>query len=190
MELIDLLSVPSNWSRKYDEYEVYEEEININSSEGLTVRMSLLTSSYFGNVTKITRSQNPFLYHRYQIRKEEYKARGIPFTEQTLLHATSKSKVPSILKNNLDWRLVNRSKFGRGVSFSPDPVYANTQSSRMNGSCRAMILTKVLVGNSHGGSNNKLPMRGYDTTTGNGTKVYVKYYDDEFYPEYVAYYNL
>lgn len=109
---------------------------------------------------------------------------------RTLLHATSATKVPSILTNNLDWRMVSRNKFGQGVSFSHSSMYANKECSKYNGHSRAIIIAKVLVHQSHRGSSmTRLPMSGYDTTTDHRGFVTVKYYDDEFYPEYVAYYT-
>lgn len=82
-----------------------------------------------------------------------------------------------------------RAKFGKGVSFSPSAAYANQECSRSNGLQRAIIIAKVLVGKIQGGVRNQLlPSSNYDTTVGNFGSVYVKYYDDEFYPEYVVYY--
>lgn len=107
-----------------------------------------------------------------------------------MLHATSAEKAKSIIKNNLDWRKVRRAKFGKGVSFSPDAIYANDKCSKSNGILRAMILCKVLVKLSHCGEySTKFPKEPYDTTTDNDSKVFVKYYDDEFYPEFIAYYR-
>lgn len=107
-----------------------------------------------------------------------------------MLHATAATKVSSIIRDNLDWRLANRVKFGRGVSFSDCATYANKECSRNNGNDRAIIICKVLIGMSTSGSClTSLPPKPYDTTTGNYGRVFVKYYDDEFYPEYVAYYT-
>jgi hypothetical protein len=110
-------------------------------------------------------------------------------TERVLFHATGQSNIESITKNNLDWRRSIRTKFGCGVSFSPSATYANTWCNRDIGPNRALIVARVLVGSSHEGDyGTKLPLPGYDTTVGNRGQVYVKYYDHEFYPEYVVYY--
>lgn len=86
--------------------------------------------------------------------------------------------------------MVSRAKFGKGVSFSPSAVYANKQCARSNGNDRAMIISKVLVHSKHNGNYfTELPNSGYDTTGDTYQNVYVKYFDDEFYPEYVAYYE-
>lgn len=86
--------------------------------------------------------------------------------------------------------MVTRAKFGQGVSFSPSANYANKQCCKNNGNERAMIICKVLVCAKHCGYYmTKLPNSGYDTTGDSRGNVYVKYHDDEFYPEYIAYYE-
>ena len=107
-----------------------------------------------------------------------------------LFHATSPSNVSSIVKNNLDWRRSVRTRFGKGVSFSPDARYADRHCNSSNAKYRAMIIAKVLVhSTSYGSYDTKLPSDNADTSTGNNGKVYVKYSDNEFYPTYVAYYD-
>ena len=140
---------------------------------------------------KLVRVQNPYLWGCYLLKKDEcIKRSGSSVTEKVLFHATGQSNIDSITKNNLDWRRSFRTKFGCGVSFSPSATYANTWCNRDIGSSRALIVARVLVGNSHGGSYcTELPCTGYDTTVGNFKQVYVKYYDNEFYPEYVIYYE-
>ena len=140
---------------------------------------------------KVVRVQNPYLWGCYLLKKDEcIKRSGYSITEKVLFHATSQSNVDSITENNLDWRRSVRTKFGCGVSFSPSATYANTWCNRSIGSGRALIVARVLVGNSHeGGYGTKLPRQGYDTTDGNSKQVYVKYCDHEFYPEHVVYYS-
>jgi hypothetical protein len=53
-----------------------------------------------------------------------------------------------------------------------------------------MIIARVLVNSTcEGYGAMTLPTGIADTSTGNSGKVYVKYNDNEFYPEYVAYYT-
>ncbi|XP_067013116.2 protein mono-ADP-ribosyltransferase PARP12-like [Anabrus simplex] len=138
-------------------------------------------------VTEVERVENPFLWGCYELKKAEYRARGIPFSEMELFHCTARTYIPSIVKNNLDWRRANRVKFGMGVSFSPSAKYANTQANMNIGISRATILAKVIVGRCCSGSSTmSIPIEPYDTSTGNVGSVYVKYYDNEFYPLYVA----
>ncbi|GLV44951.1 hypothetical protein CBL_14477 [Carabus blaptoides fortunei] len=187
MALLSRLNNPPNWSYQSDETE--EIELDSGTSQYKTIK-GYMPLSLLRNGLRVCRLQNPYLYHRYMLRKAEYVARGIPVTEQTLVHATASHKVDSIIQNNLDWRLVCRDKYGKGVSFATNTAYANKECSKFNGYNRAMLFAKVLIGNKFPGyQSRKLPPDNYDTTTGN-TNVIVKYYDDEFYPEHVAYYNL
>jgi hypothetical protein len=139
---------------------------------------------------KVVRVQNPYLWGCYLLKKDEcIKRKSCLVTEKVLIHATSQSNIDSITKNNLDWRRSVRTKFGCGVSFSPSAIYAKTWCNRAAGSNLALIVARVLVGNRHEGDyGTKLPRPGYDTTVGNFAHVYVKYYDNEFYPEHVVYY--
>jgi hypothetical protein len=140
---------------------------------------------------KIVRVQNPYLWGCYLLKKAECIQRnGSSVTENVLFHVTAQSNVDSITRNNFDWRRSVRTKFGCGVSFSPSVAYANTYCNRSIGPDRALIVTRVLVGRYHGGSySTVLPETSrFDTTVGNRDQVYVKYYDNEFYPEYVIYY--
>lgn len=187
MALLPRLNNPEKWSYQYDETE--EIEMDSGTSQYSTIKI-LMSSTLLRNGLRVCRLQNPYLYHRYMLRKAEYVARGIPVQELTLFHATASHKVDSIITNNLDWRLVRRDKYGTGVSFARTTAYANKECSKYNGSSRAMLVATVLVGNKYPGHQSlKIPPTKYDTTTGN-TNVIVKFYDDEFYPEYVAYYNL
>ncbi|KAJ9587299.1 hypothetical protein L9F63_019175, partial [Diploptera punctata] len=150
-----------------------------------------INSTLMVAIKKVVKVDNRLLKDYYNQNKEKYRIslNGI-FQEMQLFHATAERNVESIVTYNFDKNRTVRSKFGRGVSFSPSAEYANRYCNRNVGYNRALILTKVLVGKSHAGSySTHQPMDGYDTTTGNQGKVYVKYKDNEFYPEYVAYYN-
>lgn len=107
------------------------------------------------------------------------------------MHSTPTENVSSIIDDNLDYRLVARCKFGRGISFTPCPTYADREGCRYaHTNNRAMIIAKVLIGKSHQGCQTlRIPFSGYDTTTDNYNQVYVKYNDDEFYPQYIVYYT-
>ena len=148
-----------------------------------------ISGNFVQSISKVVQVYNPYLYSHFLIKKAEYETRGHVVTRE-LYHDTGEDKVDSILTTNLDWRRVVRAKFGKGVSFSPDPAYANRQSSHSNGTNRAMIVADVLIGKKIDGNPcQKLPPDGFDTTCGNNNSVYVKYYDNEFYPKYVVYYQ-
>lgn len=179
-------------SGRGDETEPYKETtLDSNSIDYITLRMAVVNSAFVVKIHRITTVKSPYLHGCFLLKKAEYQSRGQQFTVKQLYHDTAADNIPSILEENLDWRLVNRHKFGRGVSFSPSMKYANQQSSRSNGTDRAMIIADVLVGNTYPGNEGiTLPPSGnYDTTTGNLNSVYVKFYDNEFYPKHVIYYE-
>jgi hypothetical protein len=140
---------------------------------------------------KIVRVQNCYLWGCYLLKKAEcIKRSSYSVTGKASFHVTAQSNIYSITQNNFDWRRSVRTKFGCGGSFSPSADYANKYCNRDTGFDRAIIVARVLVGSSHnGGYSTILPSPGYDTTVGNRGQVYVKYYDHEFYPEYVIYYD-
>lgn len=142
----------------------------------------------FGTTYRIERIKNPSLYLQYSLHKEMYQKKGGRVVE--LFHTTGQHNISSIAKNNLDYRYVRRCKFGKGVSFSPSPTYANTYASRSIGTFRAMIIADVLLRNEHSGDCfTTIPINGYDGTHGNCHRVYVKFFDNEFYPKYVVRYS-
>lgn len=142
-------------------------------------------------VHSVQRVQNAFLWGCYTLKKEETSRRFSGATEKELFHATSSTNAQSICKINFNWRLSRRVKFGSGVSFSPSAAYANRECNRAIGNYnRAMIVAKVIIGATCRGSQGlKIPSGSVDTSVGNSGSVYVKYYDHEFYPMYIAYYN-
>ncbi|XP_022901296.2 zinc finger CCCH-type antiviral protein 1-like [Onthophagus taurus] len=141
------------------------------------------------SISKIQKIHCPSLYGWYMIKKAEYESRGYEDCEKTLVHVTGASNISSILRSNLNWRRVNRHKFGKGISFADDAAYANQYAAMSIGLDRAIIIADVLIGKCFlGNSWTDLPPYGCDTTTGN-RHVFVKFYDDEFLPKYVVYYT-
>ncbi|PNF31721.1 hypothetical protein B7P43_G12171 [Cryptotermes secundus] len=181
---------PSTWMDMPLDKEVELVQLPTNSPEYLKVK-SKVHSTLPVHIDRIVRIQNPYIWGCYTLKKNEYEHRlGSAVKELELFHATAQSNVDSIAANNLDWRRTKRAKFGKGVSFSPRAHYANKYCNYNAGTERALILTRVLVGKCHKGKYwMKSPKEGYDTTIGNSKSVYVKYEDNEFYPEYVAYYR-
>lgn len=148
-----------------------------------------MSGSFVKKINKIVKVYNPYLYSHFLIKKAEYESRG-PVRIEELYHDTAKNNVDSILRTNLDWRRVCRGRFGRGVSFSPNPEYASTWSTRHNGCNRAMIVCDVLIGKSVEVRDlYNLSLPDCDTAIGNNSNVYVKFYDNEFYPTHVIYYE-
>ena len=83
---------------------------------------------------------NKYLHAAYQLRKAHFQLlHGFQCPTEDLFHATARDNVPSILKYNLDWRRVQRSRFGVGVSFSNCPDYANKFCNVNNGKNKTVL---------------------------------------------------
>ncbi|XP_054269445.1 uncharacterized protein LOC128990853 [Macrosteles quadrilineatus] len=140
-------------------------------------------------LTGVSEVKNIFLLGMYELKKAEYKSRYGPgnVKEKTLIHATGVDKVNSIVRDNLDWRRVQRSKYGDGVSFSWSPDYCNFYCNRRNGDRRVFIVASVLYCRGEDGI--YTPSGDVDTALGNRGFVFVKFYDNEFLPKYLVFYN-
>lgn len=141
-------------------------------------------------ITEMEKVTNSFLTSSYELKKAEYRAKQKAVREVQLLHATAARKVDSICRDNFDWRLIFRAKFGKGTSFSPSADYANCHCNRRNGFERAFIVTSVMMADEEEGYENlNIPFGNNDTTTNHNGLVYVKYQDNEFLPQFVVYYE-
>ncbi|XP_046672958.1 uncharacterized protein LOC124362471 isoform X1 [Homalodisca vitripennis] len=189
----------SNWQTSFEHHPKKERLVKTqveglveaSSTEEFTVKKLILKTLPNVQITKIMKVNNTFLEALYELKKEEYisRYRG-RVIEKVLLHVTGVTNVKYIIKDNFDWRRVSRGKFGLGTSFSDDAKYANHYANINIGNNRVFIITKVLVSKEIRGQQNLLiPMYNYDTTTGNGKKVYVKFCDNETLPIFVAYYS-
>lgn len=58
-----------------------------------------------------------------------------------LYHATSPLIAEKIVRDNFDWRMTFRSRFGVGVCFSPEPKYAHEYASSRGGIQSPFFLT-------------------------------------------------
>ncbi|XP_069696805.1 protein mono-ADP-ribosyltransferase PARP11-like [Periplaneta americana] len=180
---------PSTWSTMSADSEVELITVPSRGSQFQKVEAKI-HDTLAVSIDSVKRVQNPYLWGCYLLKKAECKERQPSTIETYLFHATAQRNVQSIVEGNLDWRRSSRTRYGQGVSFSPRASYANKYCNRMVGSRRALLMCRVLVGKSHDGCYiTELPREGCCTTMGNGGSVYVKYYDNEFYPEYVAYYT-
>lgn len=182
---------PSSWRPMSQNEEVLLVALSKHSFEYMTVVQNI-SMTLRNKIVSVDRVQNPYLWGSYMLKKEEYiNCLGIGIVnEEKLFHATAKGNVNSIVRNNLNWRLTKRTRYGRGVCFSPSAEYANKYCNQNAGTNRALILTRVLVKMAtRGHYGTKLPTPPFDTTTGKNGKVVVKYADNEFYPEYVVYYT-
>ncbi|XP_044756038.1 uncharacterized protein LOC123314765 isoform X2 [Coccinella septempunctata] len=178
--------LPENWSPmdSLREYEMIE--IPVSSREYQYV--SLEFQAQFG-IGPLYRIQNPQLFTKFNLKKAEYATRGY-HTTLTLFHDTVQSNVESIVTYNIDWRYGERQRYGPGVYFSTSSFRAQRRSNIKLGPHRAMFLFDVLVGNVQTARNGEyLPDIGFDTVISPDGETYVKYFDHEYYPSYVLYYE-
>ncbi|CAG0896861.1 unnamed protein product, partial [Darwinula stevensoni] len=148
-------------------------------------------------VHRIERVQNPYFWEMYQNCRElflRHHDRDLEkLNERYLWHGTRHENVPDICAKNLDWRYHGRcgaQAYGQGTYFSHTPhvslKYAPPSASLHGGRC--LLLVRVLVGKCAGGhALMKMPPSGCDTTVNNVSypSIFVKYHDQEIYPEYV-----
>lgn len=116
--------------------------------------------------------------------------KGGSVSERLFFHGTKKENVDGICKFNFDWRRNGNArghKFGQGVSFTPDAYYASHYSPYDE---KVMFLAKVLTSReTEGDGDTVVPPENYDTTVNSRRTVFVKYEDDDFYPQYVIHYK-
>lgn len=83
---------------------------------------------------KVKKVNNPQLYGLYLLSKEELQ-KDTSFnvtqnvSERFLYHSTTIENAEVIAKENINWRLTKRKRFGAGACFSPTPNYAYMYSS-------------------------------------------------------------
>lgn len=149
---------PSTWTCMSPTEEVALIPLSEHDIECSTVVQSI-SMTLRNKVQTVFRVQNPYLWGSYSLKKEEYLNDGFgDVTERKLIHATAEENVLSICQNNLDWRRAKRTRYGRGVSFSPCADYANTYCNEKCGQKRALIVARVLVRmETRGGYGTKMP---------------------------------
>ncbi|XP_044264403.1 LOW QUALITY PROTEIN: protein mono-ADP-ribosyltransferase PARP12-like [Tribolium madens] len=140
-------------------------------------------------ITKLERVENPYLLGFYLLKKKNMWEECGHVAEKILFHGTSKTSVDSICRFNFDWRRSGSSKgasFGKGVYFTSDVSYANQYTLGDN----VIILSKMLVGNKVKGLPSfEIIPEPFDTATNRNETIFVKFEDNDFYPQYVIQYR-
>ncbi|CAH1154620.1 unnamed protein product [Phaedon cochleariae] len=145
---------------------------------------------------KIVRIQNPFLCLQYELKLKQKKELHGSVQENQLYHGTKGYNVDSICQGNFDWRRLGASgyrssKFGQGVSFSPHSSYASDYPRKYFEHPRVMILAREMeISRCWGHDGMVIPPLPHDTSgdLSSNNNVVVKYFDNEFYPEFIIYY--
>ncbi|CAH0549797.1 unnamed protein product [Brassicogethes aeneus] len=147
----------------------------------------------------VYRVENPFILAQFYLKKVQLEQRNGTVTKCKYFHGTKGHNLEPICLNNFNWR-----NFSRGVSFSPKFIYSNSSTRRFNISIgpmlkncllaineneqllNAMFFSQVLTGKCQRLCPlNKVPCKGYDTTSNTRYSVFVKYEDFEYYPQYL-----
>lgn len=153
-------------------------------------------------IVKMKRIQNPYLWNAYENKKKfiEKKLKSSNLNEKYLFHGTDATNVSSICEQNLDWRLHGSNvgqRFGRGAYFSGSARYSDKYTHTNTGS-KTMLIVKVIIGTVTLGNSlmsrpplNRATGHLFDTTVNDEStpKVFVKYDNQEYYPEYVVQYR-
>ncbi|PSN36121.1 hypothetical protein C0J52_17204 [Blattella germanica] len=183
-------------------------EIPKDSDEFASINSAFRSSQKTFKIVQVDRIQNPYLLGCYMLKRLELKNTFNLVTEKMLFRGTKQRYVHSICEDNFNWRLqegVNsRNKFGKGVSFNTS-AYNATFYSDKDSMRKMMFLARVLVSKetqhdpdmivppkllekwpSNSNQNNVLR---FDTTRAHGGKIWVKYSDNDFYPQYLIHYT-
>ncbi|CAH1154610.1 unnamed protein product [Phaedon cochleariae] len=173
-------------------------ELESNSTYYRILESNFLSGLRYSNIRQVYRIlevRNPFLYVQYELKLKQKEELYGTMAKYQLYHGTKRCNVDSICKQNFDWRKIGAngmrfSKFGRGVSFSPSSQYASDYPRRCSDAPRTMMVAKVMEGyRCNGVEFMVIPPLPADTSVKPGDgNVVVKYFDNEFYPEYIIYY--
>ncbi|XP_045461762.1 protein mono-ADP-ribosyltransferase PARP12-like [Harmonia axyridis] len=144
-------------------------------------------------IDSIEKIENKFLELSYSYKKQQKLELFPDLEELELFHGTKWIHADSICTNNFNWRLHGTGtgqRFGQGVSFSCNAMYASNYSKDQDD--KVMFIAKVLIGETCLGDPSMiLPEEGSDTSTKQDDNiVIVKYEDNEFYPIYRIRYHM
>ncbi|XP_073241982.1 uncharacterized protein [Porites lutea] len=160
-------------------------------------------------IVGIERVQNPFMWEKYQRKKENMAAARIGSTkgrfvnERQLFHGTNPEIVEAICKQNYDWRLhgKNATVYGEGSYFALNSSYSDSYAKEDTKGSEFMFVAKVLVGSyTKGQSSYRRPPSKepsnpasdlYDSCVDDRSSptIFVVFDTDQFYPEYVIEYT-
>ncbi|XP_068739317.1 protein mono-ADP-ribosyltransferase TIPARP-like [Montipora capricornis] len=196
------IGLPAHWSSMSSH--VQRVQLSPSSNEFEDVE-ELFTKSISKRVkiVKIERVQNPFMWEKYQRKKDHMLAQSKEDTnEKTLFHGTSPDAVEAICKQNFDWRVhgKNATTYGQGSYFALNSSYSDSYASQDDNSSQFMFVAKVLVGSyTKGQSSYRRPPAKdpsnpaselYDSCVDNegSPSIFVIFDKDQFYPEYIVEY--
>ena len=195
----------TNWNSMPPNKTLMRIRIQEDSDEYRTVENCFrATSRQRLSVISIERVQNQYLLGCYILKKLEMKnmfgAHNV--TENISFRGTLLRNVDNICEDNFDWKIFGDDGTNRGICFFPFSYKASRYSDK-NTTKRVMFLVRVLVSTipesnesmkippllgTQNDKNNFGNTFGFDTRRKASDNI-IKYSDNEFYPEYVIYYN-
>lgn len=157
-------------------------QLQKNSAEFKKIKTLFAKSNLI--VKSVRKVNNPYLKKAFELKRHLCYGGSHP---QQLFHGTKEKYVDNICTYNFNWRLGGCEKghrYGKGVNFSTSAYFATFFCDKNKR--KVMIMADVLIDEVKPGNINMVvPPRGSDTTTGKDGTVFVKFYDNEFFPRYV-----
>ncbi|XP_068723405.1 uncharacterized protein [Montipora capricornis] len=197
--------LPAHWSSMSSEIPYERVQLSPLSDEFEDVK-KLFTKSIqkIVEILRIERVQNPFMWEKYQRKKENMSAEGkASINEKRLFHGTSPNAVEAICKQNFDWRMhgKNATRYGKGSYFALNSSYSDSYASEDDNFSQFMFVAKVLVGSYVKGQStyHRPPPKDpsnpasdlYDSCVNDrrSPSIFVIFDTDQFYPEYIVEYS-
>ncbi|GAB1300238.1 Protein mono-ADP-ribosyltransferase PARP14 [Apodemus speciosus] len=197
--------IPANWS-DMKQNKLLVVSLLTNDPEYKMVASAFRQTCSNFVIEKIERIQNPALWRRYQAYKKIMDEKnGNVRNEKQLFHGTEASSVPQLNSNgfNRSYAGKNATAYGKGTYFAVNAAYsANDTYSKPDPSGRKhMYYVRVLTGKYTVGNHSlivppsKDPQNAtdlFDTVTDNAISpsIFVVFYDNQAYPEYLITFRL
>lgn len=192
--------IPANWSdMKQDKLLLVNLQTSDPEYNMVASAFRQTCSNFF--IEKIERIQNPALWRRYQAYKKSMDEKnGNVRNEKHLFHGTEASSLPQLNSNgfNRSYAGKNATAYGKGTYFAVKASYSacDTYSRPDTNGRKYMYYVRVLTGNYTNGNASLIvpPSRDpqnaadlYDTVTDNdkNPSIFVVFYDNQTYPEYL-----
>nr|XP_048310117.1 protein mono-ADP-ribosyltransferase PARP14-like isoform X5 [Myodes glareolus] len=192
--------IPSNWS------DMRQKKLLVVSLQTSDPEYSMVANKFHQTcqnfiIEKIERIQNPALWRRYQANKKIMDEKnGHERNEKQLFHGTEASSIPHLNSHgfNRSYAGKNATYFGKGTYFAVNASYSadDTYSRPDANGKKHMYYVQVLTGNYTKGNQSLIvppprdpqnPTDLYDTVTDNdkNPSIFVVFYDNQAYPEYL-----
>ncbi|CAL4181223.1 unnamed protein product, partial [Meganyctiphanes norvegica] len=204
LNIMETDSIPGDWHPMLKTDSMVRVSLTPEQTEYVEEEKLLTAEVDNVSVISIHRIQNPFLWRALQNKKKQLLTKygsENKLNMQKLFHGTKSENIDQICEQNFDWRLHGTKTgqlYGRGTYFSNSTAYSHSYCDTDSNGHRFMMVAKVLVGYTTKGDASMTrpplnPSTGmlYDTTVDNVSKpkIFVKYDNQEYYPEYVIEYT-